>query len=210
MSQRVSRPVARYRPGQAPLHAEKDSSSSSSSDEEAAPRVQQRVSLPSRVTSAPKPPPSSAATWIHPPPQVSQGPQLALSEYETDTDDESDDGEGESHNYDPNPSHKLASFSEAQKPPHTPKTSASSRLAPPRPLNKQALPPSSVTLGEVSAAGTHETSIKAESGSDSESDSGTESESSSESDEVPAPLPKPIFVSKYVGDVFCLRTDAIE
>lgn len=204
MSQRVSRPVARYRPGQAPVHTEKDSSSSSSSDEEAAPRVQQRVSLPSRVTSAPRPPPSSAATWIHPPPQVPQGHQLELSEYETDTDDESDDREGESRNHGPNPSLKLASFSEAQKPPRTPTTSASSRLAPPRPLNKQALPPSSVTLGEVSAAGAHEDSIKAESGSDSESESGTESESLSESDEVPAPLPKPIFVSKYVGDVFLL------
>lgn len=52
MSQRVARPVARYRPGQAPAAAQ----DVDSSDEETVPSSKpvERVRLPSRVTSAPK------------------------------------------------------------------------------------------------------------------------------------------------------------
>ncbi|WFD17885.1 hypothetical protein MCAP1_000094 [Malassezia caprae] len=155
MSERVPRPVARYRPGQAPAAAASDSSS----DEEGAQRraAQPRPKLPSRVTQA-----ASAAgvtiqqgaEAVRPPPAAAPSP-VHLSEYETDSDEDT----------------KSAAAPAAALP----------AAPPPRPVNKQALPPPAVSLRAPEPA-------------DESSEYDTESESSE--DEAPAPLLKPVFVSQ--------------
>ena len=75
-----SRPVARYRPGQAPAHAASDSSSSGEEDAELT-VPQKRVSLPSRVTSAAPQP--TAGTLV--------APSVPLDEYETDSHSEAEE-----------------------------------------------------------------------------------------------------------------------
>ena len=114
-----SRPVTRYRPGQVPAQVASDSSSSG--DEDAEVTVQQeRVSLPSRVTSAaPRP---TAGTL--------GAPSVPLDEYETDSHSEAEE--------EPRVYTQTASMPVAPSPP-----------PPPRPIQPQALPPPTVTLGDV-------------------------------------------------------------
>lgn len=136
-----SRPVARYRPGQAPAYAASDSSSSGEEDVELS-LQQERVSLPSRVTSAaPKP---TTGTF--------EPSSAALDEYETDSEEAEEPRV-----------HTLTTNTPVSPPPK-----------PPRPLQKQALPPPTVTLGDSPQ-------------------SETEAETESEDD---GPMLKPVFVSR--------------
>ena len=112
-----SRPVARYRPGQAPAHAASDSSSSGEEDAELT-LPQERVSLPSRVTSAAPQP--TAGTLVT--------PSVPLDEYETDSHSEAEE--------EPRVYTQTASAPAAPTPP------------PPRPIQPQALPPPTVALGD--------------------------------------------------------------
>ena len=112
-----SRPVTRYRPGQAPAHEASDSSSSGEEDAELT-LPQERVSLPSRVTSAAPQP--TAGTLVT--------PSVPLDEYETDSHSEAEE--------EPRVYTQTASAPAAPTPP------------PPRPIQPQALPPPTVALGD--------------------------------------------------------------